>query len=248
VLALLLWGNAGCGKTTLAATAPGKKLWLLFDPNGLDSLRGRDDVAVLDLSSERHGIVERFKDDNPFGLEKVLKEHPEIETIVFDSATTFAVLATENAVANVKSATIENPGLKGYGHRNAVVLRAIVSVMRLARSLNRHFICISHEDTPDKNEDGTVNFITLALGGKMVNQVGINIGEIWWMQDTGRERRLAVRPIRQRQPMKTRMFDLSSGSGEFIWKYDASTWTGEGIETWFQQWKDNEGRKIPLPK
>ena len=247
-MAILLWGNAGCGKTTLAATAPGKKLWILFDPDGINSLHGRDDVVVLDLSGEKHSIVERFKDDNPFGMEKMLKEHPDIETIVFDSATTFAMLATENAVSNVRSATIENPGLKGYGHRNAVVLRAITALMRVTKALNRHFICISHEDTPDKNEDGTVNFITLALGGKMVNQVGISIGEIWWMNDTGKERRIAVRPVRQRQPMKTRMFDLNTGSGEFVWRYDASKWEGVGIADWFQQWATNKGQKIALPK
>src|SRR5438445_10901318 len=39
-LAMLLWGVAGTFKTTLAATAPGKKLWLLFDDGGLDSVSG----------------------------------------------------------------------------------------------------------------------------------------------------------------------------------------------------------------
>lgn len=247
-MAILLWGDAGCGKTTLASTAPGVKLWILFDPDGVTSLAGRDDILVLDLSGDSHRIVERMKDDNPFGIEKLLTEHPEIETVVFDSATAFATLATENAVATVKSATIENPGLKGYGHRNAVVLRAITALMRVTKRFNRHFICISHEDTPDKNEDGTVNFITLALGGKMVNQIGLSINEIWWMADTGKERRIAIRNVRGRKPMKSRMFDLTTGTGEFQWKYDASTWTGDGISTWFQQWKDAKGHKIPLPK
>ncbi len=247
-IAMLLWGNAGCGKTTLAATAPGTKLWLLFDPDGASSLIGRPDVLVLDLSGESHFIVEKMKDDNPFGLERILKENPQIETVVFDSATAFATLATENAVAHVKSATIENPGLKGYGHRNAVVLRAFTSVNRLTKRLGKHFICISHEDTADKNEDGSINFVTLALGGKMVNQIGASISEVWWMADTGKERRLAVRPIRSRTPMKTRLFDLMSGSGEFVWRFNATTWEGDGIGTWFQQWKANEGRKIALPK
>lgn len=245
-MAILLWGDAGCGKTTLASTAPGRKLWILFDPDGALSLIGRDDVLVLDLSGENHRIVEKLKDDNPFGIEAVLKANLDIETIVLDSATALATLATENAVATVKSATNENPGLKGYGHRNAVVLRAVTALMRLAKRMDRHFIVISHEDTPDRSEDGTVNFITLALGGKMVNQIGLSINEIWWMQDTGKERRIAVRPVRQRKPMKTRIFEVN-GPAEFIWKYDARQWSGSGIDTWFQQWKDSGGKKIPLP-
>jgi len=81
----------------------------------------------------------------------------------------------------------------------------------------------------------------------MVNQVGLSINEIWWMNDTGKERRIAVRPVRQRKPMKTRMFALDN-LGEFLWKYNPDTWTGDGIETWFQQWKAGNGKKIPLPK
>jgi hypothetical protein len=79
----------------------------------------------------------------------------------------------------------------------------------------------------------------------MTNSLGMQLSEIWWMQDTGKERRIAVRNVRQRQPMKTRMFD--NRLGEFTWKYDAAKWEGEGIDTWFDRWKNNNGRKIPLP-
>ena len=48
-LTMLLWGKPACGKTVFAATAPGKKLWLLFDPNGTASIRKRDDILVVDL-------------------------------------------------------------------------------------------------------------------------------------------------------------------------------------------------------
>lgn len=247
-IALLLWGAAGCGKTTLASTAPGNKLWIQFDPDGVVSLSGRDDVLVLDLSAEHHlSLVAKLKGDDPYGIEKALRDRPDIETVVLDSATALAAIATDNAVSEVKSATYENPGLKGYGHRNAVVLRVLTVFMRLTKRLNKHLIIISHEDTADKNEDGTVNFITLALGGKMVNQVGLQINEIWWMSDTGKERRIAVRPIRQRTPMKTRMFNASSSS-EFVWRYDATTWKGDGIKEWFEAWKEGSGSKLPLPK
>lgn len=245
-IAMVLWGPAGCGKTTLAATAPGKKLFIMFDSDGEKSLHGRDDVLVLDLSGQKHLITDRFMDDNPMGLEKMLMDHPEIETVVFDSATTYALLCTENAVAAVKSATMENPGLKGYGHRNIRVLRAITAMLRLTKRLNRHFIVIAHEDTPDKNDDGVVLQITLTLSDKTTNQLGVALSEIWHLQDTGKEWRIAIRPCRSWKPMKSRMFDVT-GEPEFKWRYNANTNEGEGIADWFQQWKA-KGDKISPPK
>jgi len=247
-MAILLWGNAGCGKTTLAATAPGKKLWILFDPDGSLSLNGRDDVAVLDLSGEKHSsLVPMLKSDDPYGIERMLTQHPEIETVVLDSATALAGLATENAVSSVKSATLENPGMKGYGHRNAIVLRVVTTFMRMTKRLNRHFICITHEDTPEKNDDGSIRQVLPALGGKMVNQIGLQISEIWWMFDTGKEHRIAVRPVRSHKPMKSRMFDVS-GDAEFVWQFDPNSWKGDGIETWYNRWKETGGKKQPVPK
>lgn len=245
-IALLLWGDAGCGKTTLASTAPGKKLWVQFDPDGVLSLRGRDDIVVLDLSGEKHTVVDALKSDDPFGLEKVLKEHPEITTVVLDSLTALARLASENAVANVVSATHENPGLKGYGHRNAVVLRVVTSFMRLTKRLNRHIILVAHEDTATVDDKGVVQFVTLALGGKQTNQIALALNEVWWMSDTGKDRKIAVRPCRTRKPMKTRMFDGTNL--EFVWKFNADKWSGDGIESWFKAWQENGGRKLALPK
>lgn len=244
-MSVLLWGMAGCGKTTLAATAPGEKLWILFDPDGANALIGRDDIHILDLSGEKHAITERFKADDPFGIEKLLKDRPQIMTVVFDSVTTFSILATENAVAAIKSATIENPGMKGYGHRSALVLRACVSLLRLTKRMNKHMILIAHEDTPTTNEAGDVMFITTSLSSKMSNNIGIQLSEIWWMNDTGKERRIAVRPVRSHTPMKTRMWDARAG--EFVWKYDAIKWEGDGIAQWFNAWQQGGGHKLPLP-
>ena len=245
-LSLLLWGPSGHGKTTLAATAPGTKLWLLFDPDGALSLANRTDILVLDLSGEKHTITEKFKSDNPLQIEELLNNRPDIQTVVFDSATAFAQLATENAVAGVKSATLENPGLKGYGHRNAVTLRAIVSLLRLTKRTRRHFIVITHEDSPSMNEQGVVMHITLALGGKIGDLVGMQINEIWHLSDTGKERRIAVRACRSRKPMKTRLFHTDK-SPEFVWHFDANTLEGDTIEKWIADWTANNHQKIPLP-
>ena len=55
-MSLLLWGASGTGKTTLACTAPGKKLLILFDPDGDASIAERDDVDVVTYvrSTQQH--------------------------------------------------------------------------------------------------------------------------------------------------------------------------------------------------
>jgi hypothetical protein len=46
--------------------------------------------------------------------------------------------------------------------------------------------------------------------------------------------------------MKTRMWNATEE--DFIWRYDPMTKEGDGIATWFEMWKANGGRKLPLPK
>ena len=164
-IAMMLWGSAGCGKTTLAATAPGRKLWINFDPRGTTSLVGRDDILVLDLSEERANVVEKFKSEDPFQLTKFIAAN-DISTIVFDSTTNFAHLAVSHAIPQLKGATMERPSLQGYGYRNAYVLQAVKNLLRLTGRLNKHMIFIAHEDVPEKTQEGVVLYISIMLGGK----------------------------------------------------------------------------------
>jgi len=253
-IAMLLWGDAGAGKTTLAATAPGKKLWLLFDPDGDKSIIGRDDIITLDLSGERHSIVAKMKDDDPLGITKVLKDNPDIETIVFDSATAFSALALEHAVSNIKklhsntAVTIEDPAQRGYGHRNTNTMRALSAMMRITKQLNLHYIIITHEAAPTTDDKGNILYISMQLGGQIPNLIGLQLSEIWWMSRNDKGKRfIAPNVCRMRKPMKSRMFD-GTGAVEFEWKFDPNTWSGDGIETWFNKWKEAGGRKVPIPK
>ena len=82
-MSLCLWGNPGCGKTTLAATAPGKKLWISFDPDGTVALNNRDDVLVADFSKERNSIIDKFK-GGPVGLETIAASISEESDTIMD--------------------------------------------------------------------------------------------------------------------------------------------------------------------
>lgn len=256
-ISMLLWGSAGCGKTTLASTAPGKKLWINFDPDGTVSIanraKERNDIIVLDLSAERDTVVEKFKENNPLNLDAFLKENEDIETIVVDSLTSFGDKAMSHGVvkaqgtAKGRGSTLEDPGYAGYGNKNTWMRLLVKNMLEVTAKHNKHVIFIAHEDKPTTNDQGAVLFISIMLGSSLNEQVPLQISEVWAMTDTGKERRIAVRPCRARKPMKTRMFRANNQTPEFIWNYDADELTGEGIEQWYASWKANGFAKIELP-
>lgn len=239
-MSMLLWGPSGVGKTTLACTAPGKKLLVLFDPDGDASVAHRDDVDVLDLSSSKNSIVELFKSqDNPLALGKVIAEY---DTVIVDSLSSAQHISVMHAVTQYKGATIERPSLQGFGARNALITQLCKNVIKLSKKHGKHCIFIAHEGSPDYSDEGIVREITFALGGQLKTSAPVDFSECWYVEDTGKVRRIAIRPCRQRKPMKSRMM-VTSDAPEFTWKH-----TGDELERWFNQWRDGEWQKIPLPK
>lgn len=246
-LNMLLWGDIGSGKTTLAATAPGNKLFVLFDPGGDLSLVDRADVKVLNLTKETPArILAQFRAPDPYGLSVILTSRPDYETVVIDSMTALAYVALREAVqrAGGKS-TLEQPGMHGYTYRNASLLRITVAVMQMCALHKRHLILVTHEGNADRSEDGVVTSIPMALSDSVANQVGLRFNEVWHVSDTGTEHRIAIRPCRLRKSMKTRLF--INDKPEFVWHYNPDTLIGEGIADWYSQWQDGNGKKLPLP-
>lgn len=256
---LLLWGLAGCGKTTLAASAPGNKLLINFDTDGPVSLGARDDVVVCELSGEPCTIVDKFKtEDDPllplgdkqFRLSKIITEL-NIETVIVDSCTAFSQRATERAVQVIKGALVENPSPGGYGARNIYTLRMMSSILRLTKRHKVNCIFITHEDDGGvKDKEGNMLHITMLLGGKLGSQVALQISEVWFMLDDGKKRSLLLRPGRMRKPMKSRMFDVSK-SIEFDLKYDQqgpdAPYGKHSLASFIEEWKSNGRNKIKVP-
>lgn len=257
-LSMLLWGPAGCGKTLLAASAPGKKLFINFDPDGPATLGNREDILLLDLSDQKYSIVEKFKSDDPFNLSRVLADESNgIETVVVDSVTSYSQYAVEQGIAHTKGATVERPSPGAYGARNALTLRLISGILRLTNKYNKHCIFISHEDAPTTDDSGNVLYITMMLGGKLPDQAALQISEVWFMQDVNKERRILVRAGRNRKPMKSRMFDTST-TIEYISKYNPyddkmlfdmeKVFGKHSIASFYKEWLDNDRNKIQVPK
>ncbi len=246
----LVWGDAGCGKTTLAATLPGKKLWLQFDQDGADSVAFVPDVDIADFSGSSPSITAQFKNEaNPLGLKDAMEKY---DTFIFDSITNIVDKTLMKGIADTTNATVERPSPAAFGTRNALAIRLIKNVMRLTRMHNKNVFFIAHEGAPTTDKEGTVMHISLALGGQLPSNLGIDFSEFWGMYqtDSSRERRIAIRPIRKRKPMKTRMF-RQDGEGEFEWKFNADDWDNpknepHRFDTWFGMWS-HFNEKLPLP-
>lgn len=246
---MLVWGNSGVGKTTLAATGPGHKAWILFDPRGVSSIAHRTDYSVLDLTTASpRSIVDEFNQAaDPFGIHVFLNQLPQGErTVVVDSATMLAEASLVYAAAIQKNSTFFIPGRHGYGTRNQVVRRVVSVMMQACSAANAHLVVITHQGSPTQEEGGPITSISMSLSDALANDVALRFSEVWHMQDSGGARMIYVRKHGYYEPMKSRMFD-SRARTSFVWKYDADELVGEGLATWHERWQANGGRKIPLP-
>lgn len=261
-MALLLWGPAGVGKTTLAATAPGNKLWLSFGDQEHVPVAHRKDVRVADFSGLGYDqICELGQSNNPFELDTVLRTDDSIASVVVDSSTAITYKALQRSVgkgiggSNSFRPTMEFPGRSAYGGRNAIVLEILTEILKTTAKYNVHCIITAHEDDPTTKNDGKaeiIDYIGIMLGGKIVNNVAWRLSEIWYMgqSTTGeKDRFICVRPTRLHKPMKTRMFS-HNGPPEFVIQYDADL-PDKGQQTLasiYEDWVDSGGKKLLVPE
>jgi hypothetical protein len=224
---------------------------LSFDPDGEASLSNRHDVHVMQLYKQNpRTVVSELKKTDPYTLTKFLDQYPGIGTIIFDSMTMFANMALLEAVDKNRSGrntiSLEQPSMAGYAYRNSVVLQVAHNMLALTARLGRSIIFTTHEGSPELDDAGNVQSITMILSTNLANQIGLRISEVWHLRDVdGKERRISVRPHLRMKPMKTRMF--LADRPDFVWRYNADTDEGQTINEWWRAWQANDGNKIPLP-
>src|SRR5262245_54629896 len=87
-ISMILWGESGVGKTTLAATLPGRKLFLMLDPDGETAIRQMPDWRIADVSGwEPLDIAKAGRSIDPFSLENKLDD---IDSVIVDSLSKFS--------------------------------------------------------------------------------------------------------------------------------------------------------------
>jgi hypothetical protein len=258
-IALLLWGEPGTGKTTLAATAPGRKFWINFDPDGPSAIATRKDYHIADMSELPFPEVMRLmKNGNPLGLNGLLEKYAEFETVVVDSATMLFYACLEEAVDKKHGASrqgfspsMEAPGMTAYGARTQIFTQIMTPILRITGAHKRHLIVTCHEGNPvTRKNDDEILYISTSLSDTAVRNATSRISEIWRMSGLDTKRRVQVRPTGLYKPMKSRMFD-QSGNPQFDWKYDPSKPDKDQpdmtIAGWFDAWVGEGGAKLALP-
>ena len=244
-LSMILWGDSGAGKTTLALTAPGRKLLILLDPDGDVGVKNMPNWQRIYLGRENPiDIVKEGTKPEPYGISTLLAD---FDTVIVDSLTKFSEHALQLAVRVAPKSSIEQPGLNGYGLRNIYVSSLISNMLRITAALNKHIIFITHEKDADRNSDGAIISVGMLLGGQLPNITSKDISEVWNLRDHAGVRHIAIRPERLRSPMKTRLFD-ATGKTSFVWKYNSNTLKGPTIAEWWQEYTESNHTKLDLPK
>lgn len=136
-----LLGEAGVGKTTLAASFPSPVLIPIED--GLQALEGQD-IAAFPLINNSNELME--------ALNSLATEEHNFKTVVFDSVTRLNELFEKEVIgSDPKRPKTINLALGGYGAGHAAVaqkhreLRELCGVMR--DKFNMHIVFIAHAET-----------------------------------------------------------------------------------------------------
>jgi hypothetical protein len=242
---MFIWGPSGAGKTTLAATAPKRMVWLQFDPGGTRTLNLDENHIVLDLSAETGGIITKLTNKNPLKIEDFLKANPDVRTLVLDSITTMSEIALTKSIQESKGATRQLPGIPAYGWRNTIMLQVVQQLLSTCKTYNVNLIIIAHEGAAEKDEVTGRLFISFVAGGNLQNLIPLRFDEVWYLEDSGKERRVYVRANPNKKPMKSRIFNTATGE-YFVWKYDPATGKGITITDLISQ-RILTNKKLELP-
>lgn len=250
----ILWGLSKCGKTTLLTSLPGKKLFVMLDPDGDQSVPDREDVFILPVYRYSDAEIVRWTRDKLPSMLKANKE--QYNSCIVDSISSFYLSALNHAIDEEVGASkkdgfipsIEAPGLGAYGARGNYTIDMVQKVLRATANSGMHCFFTAHEDTPDVDLKGNFLGISPTLSGKTTNGVGLAVSEIWHLRADDGKRTLSIAPCRSRKPMGSRIF-TTAGSPEFLVDYDI---TGDehqvdSIATWFGVWEHSGRQKLPLP-
>ena len=235
-------------------SAPGRKLFINVDPDGYQSIASREDYGLLDMAALEPGEMVRYG-VNKLGSQIMSSDFGPGDTVIFDSISSFNQNCLLDAIqqgiggSTKFKPSLETPGLAAYGARTQNTTAAVSAVLRASARKGMHCFFTAHLDEPTTNNEGQYLYETLSLSNKTINNVSLAISEIWYMSEHNKERKLAIRACRGKQPMGTRLF-VTDKEAEFTVKYnpEKDNTQPHSIQTWFNAWVEGGTTQLKLPK
>jgi phage nucleotide-binding protein len=181
---ILVYGEAGSGKTTLCSTAPGKILMISAEA-GLLSIKDSKNVDAIEVK-EAHEVME-IHDQLKSGALKY-------DTVCLDSISEISEVMLEAELARHKDPR------KAYG----LVKSSVVNVMRSYRDLHMHVLFLAKMSK--QNVDNTMIYEPLMVGTKLGQ-------EIMYLFDEVLVLRVAEEQGENDEPVYTRWLQTSTHDG-----------------------------------
>lgn len=177
-ISVLVYGEPGIGKTTIACSAPNA---VLFDyDGGVQRINGAHQVPTLQPTS--------WEDTNT-AIEEIEREMPEVQTIVIDTAGKMLDYMSAFIIKN-------NPKMKkfdgslsiqGYGLRKAM----FSDFIKRLSIMGKNVIFVAHEKEEKRNEEWVKR---PEIGGSSAADLIKELDLVGYMRAIGKERTIAFNP------------------------------------------------------
>lgn len=174
---MLVYGQPGAGKTTVALGAPSP---VLFDFDG--------GVQRVNVSHQCPTLQVENWEQVLDGLEE-LKNGSEFKTIVIDTAGKMLDFMSDYIMRNDSKMRMRDGSLslKGYGARKVMFVNFLNEVSRM----NMHVVFVAHEK---EDKDGDKKYVRPELGGSSLGDLMKELDLVGYLQLIGRDRVISWTP------------------------------------------------------
>ena len=177
-ITMLIYGQPGVGKTTLAVSAPNA---VLFDyDGGVQRINGAHQTLTVQI---------RSWEDTGAALDEIAAQYPETQTIVIDTVGKMLDYMGEY-IMRTNSRMKKSDGtlsLQGYGLRKSM----FIDFIKKTSVLGKNIIFVAHEKE-EKRGDDTVK--RPDIGGSSANDLVKELDLVGYMQMLGKDRTIAFNP------------------------------------------------------